>query len=207
MAKKDKAGILERALKEFRWSFIVTALVFIVLGLILILRPKLGQDVLSYTVGIALTVYGAFNVLSSLFAKDRSLTFELIIGAMTLAVGIFALSYPDTIFNTVQIFLGLVIIIDSLLGIKRAFALRDLGLGSWAVMLLLSVLTSFLGVLFMVNKGIFGNALMITIGAVLLYQGLSDMITVIRISIVGKHMKSNLSLMVQDEIIIDSDDD
>lgn len=207
MAKKDKIGPLERAVKEFRWSFIISALVFIVLGLLLILQAEWMKDALSYAVGIALTVYGAFNVLSFLFARERSLTFELVIGVITLAVGIFALSAPDIIFDTVQLVLGLVIIIDSLLGIKRAFALRELGLSSWAVMLFLSIATSFLGIMFMLNKGIFGNALMIVIGAVLLYQGISDMITVIRISVVGKRMKKNLKGLTQNEIVIDPEDD
>lgn len=207
MAKKNKAGILERASREFRWSFIVTALVFIVLGSLLILRPKLGQDVLSYSVGIALTVYGAFNVLSFLFAREKALTFELVIGVITLAVGIFALSAPNVIFDTIQLVLGLVIIIDSLLGIKRAFALRDLGLKSWVGMLFLSIVTSFLGILFMLNKGIFGNALMIVIGVVLLCQGINDMITVIRISVVGNRLKKNLRSIAQSEIILDADDD
>lgn len=89
MAKKNRAGFLEKALQEFRWSFIITALVFIALGLLLILRPNLARELLAYAVGGALAVYGLFNILSFLFAKDRTLSFEMFTSVITAAVGIF----------------------------------------------------------------------------------------------------------------------
>ena len=87
------------------------------------------------------------------------------------------------------------------MGIKRAFTLRDLELSSWWVRLLLSVAAAILGALFMVQKELFGRALLIVIGAVLLYQGLSDLISVIQISILGKRLKKTLGAIVQDNII------
>ena len=207
MAKKNRAGFLEKALQEFRWSFIITALVFIALGLLLILRPNLALELLAYAVGGALAVYGLFNILSFLFAKDRTLSFELVIGVITAAVGIFILASPGTVLNIIQIVLGLAIIIDSLLGIKRAFTLRELGLGSWGAILSLSILTSILGILFVMHQDLFGSALMVVIGIILLYQGVSDLITVIRISVIGNRMKKNLELSVRDEIVLDPDGD
>ena len=207
MAKKNRAGFLEKALQEFRWSFIITALVFIALGLLLILRPNLARELLAYAVGGALAVYGLFNILSFLFAKDRTLSFELVIGVITAAVGIFILASPGTVLNIIQIVLGLAIIIDSLLGIKRAFTLRELGLGSWGAILSLSILTSILGILFVMHQVLFGCALMVVIGIILLYQGVSDLITVIRISVIGNRMKKNLELSVRDEIVLDPDGD
>ena len=207
MAKKNRAGFLEKALQEFRWSFIITALVFIALGLLLILRPNLARELLAYAVGGALAVYGLFNILSFLFAKDRTLSFELVIGVITAAVGIFILASPGTVLNIIQIVLGLAIIIDSLLGIKRAFTLRELGLGSWGAILSLSILTSILGILFVMHQDLFGSALMVVIGIVLLYQGVSDLITVIRISVIGNRMKKNLELSVRGGIVLDPDGD
>ena len=207
MAKKNRAGFLEKALQEFRWSFIITALVFIALGLLLILRPNLARELLAYAVGGALAVYGLFNILSFLFAKDRTLSFELVIGVITAAVGIFILASPGTVLNIIQIVLGLAIIIDSLLGIKRAFTLRELGLGSWGAILSLSILTSILGILFVMHQDLFGSALMVVIGIILLYQGASDLITVIGISVIGNRMKKNLELSVRDEIVLDPDGD
>ena len=149
MANRKHAGLLERALREFRWSFVVTALAFILLGLVLIIWPDASMNVLCYLVGTALVLYGGFNVLSFVFSPER------------------------------------------------AFTLRELGLQSWWVLLLLSVIAAFLGVLFMIQKEIFGRALLMIVGAVLLYQGLSDLVSVIQISVIGKRLKKNLGVILE----------
>ena len=147
MANRKHAGLLERALREFRWSFVVTALAFILLGLVLIIWPDASMNVLCYLVGTALVLYGGFNVLSFVFSPERAFTFELVIGVITAAIGIFALFSPSSIRDILSVILGLIVVIDSLIGIKRAFTLRELGLQSWWVLLLLSVIAAFLGVL------------------------------------------------------------
>ena len=176
MAKKREKFGWEAALREFRWSFVVAALAFVALGLVLILWPDASMHVLCYLVGGALTLYGGFNVLSFVFSQERAFTFELVIGVLTAAI-------------------------DSLIGIKRAFTLRELELSGWWVRLTLSVAAAILGVLFMLQKELFGRALLIVVGCVLLYQGLSDLFTVVQISVLGKRLKKRLDDMVQDNII------
>lgn len=197
--------MLEQAVREFRWSFIVTALAFVALGLVLIIWPDTSMNVLCYLVGGALTLYGGFNVLSFLFSRDRTFTFELVIGVITAAIGIFSLFSPNSIRDILSIILGLVIIIDSLIGIKRAFTLRELGLEPWWIGLVLSVAAAFLGAMFMINKEMFGQALLIAVGAVLLYQGVSDLVSIIHISVLGKRLKKNLNAIIQNDNIIDAD--
>ena len=199
MANRKHAGLLERALREFRWSFVVTALAFILLGLVLIIWPDASMNVLCYLVGTALVLYGGFNVLSFVFSPERAFTFELVIGVITAAIGIFALFSPSSIRDILSVILGLIVVIDSLIGIKRAFTLRELALQSWCVLLLLSVIAAFLGVLFMIQKEIFGRALLMIVGAVLLYQGLSDLVSVIQISVIGKRLKKNLGVILEDD--------
>lgn len=194
MAKHTRADKLERAIREFRWSYIITALAFLVLGIVMVVKPTLAMNALCYLVGIVLTVYGGFNIISFLMAKERIVTFELIIGIFTAAIGIFTLISPSSITNILQLVLGLVIIIDSLLGLKRAFALRDLDSRGWCAMLILSIAAAVLGILFMVKKDLFGTLLFTAIGLVLTYQGISDLISVIQISIVGRRIKKEMEL-------------
>lgn len=194
MAKHTRADKLERAIREFRWSYIITALAFLVLGIVMVVKPTLAMNALCYLVGIVLTVYGGFNIISFLMAKERIVTFELIVGIFTAAIGIFTLISPGSITNILQLVLGLVIIIDSLLGLKRAFALRDLDSRGWCAMLILSIAAAVLGILFMVKKDLFGTLLFTAIGLVLTYQGISDLISVIQISIVGRRIKKEMEL-------------
>ena len=97
MAKHKEKTWLEATLREFRWSFVVTALAFAALGLVLMLWPDASMHVLCYLVGGALTLYGGFNVLNFVFSRERAFTFELVVGVLTAAIGIFSLISPDSI--------------------------------------------------------------------------------------------------------------
>ena len=59
---------------------IIASLAYLVLGFIMMLFPKSISDVLCYTLGIVLTVYGLFNIISFFINKEFGLYFELIIG-------------------------------------------------------------------------------------------------------------------------------
>lgn len=113
--EKQHPSPVEQALREFRWSFVVTALAFIALGLVLILWPHASMNVLCYLVGAVLTAYGACNILSFLFNRERSVSFELVIGVLTAAIGIFVLVCPKAIQGLLFVILGWHYI-DSLLG-------------------------------------------------------------------------------------------
>ena len=107
MAKHKEKTWLEATLREFRWSFVVTALAFAALGLVLMLWPDASMHVLCYLVGGALTLYGGFNVLNFVFSRERAFTFELVVGVLTAAIGIFSLISPDSIRDILSIVLGL----------------------------------------------------------------------------------------------------
>lgn len=206
MAKQKGKGPIERAVREFRWSFVITAVAYILLGLFLVIWPDASMNVLCYLIGGVLTLYGFFNIFSFIFGRDRSFSIELVIGVVTAAIGIFSLVSPNTIRDILSILLGLIVVIDSLIGIKRAFSLKELDLASWWVFLLLSLASAMLGVLFMIRKELFGEALLIVVGIVLMYEGISDLVTIIQISVLGKRLKKAIGSIVQDgSNIIDAD--
>lgn len=206
MAKQKGKGPIGRAVREFRWSFVITAVAYILLGLFLVIWPDASMNVLCYLIGGVLTLYGFFNIFSFIFGRDRSFSIELVIGVVTAAIGIFSLVSPNTIRDILSILLGLIVVIDSLIGIKRAFSLKELDLASWWVFLLLSLASAMLGVLFMIRKELFGEALLIVVGIVLMYEGISDLVTIIQISVLGKRLKKAIGSIVQDgSNIIDAD--
>lgn len=206
MAMQKNDSPIERAAREFRWSFVLSALAYILLGLFLVIWPDASMNVLCYLIGSVLTLYGFFNIFSFIFGRDRSFSIELVIGVVTAAIGIFSLVSPNTIRDILSILLGLIVVIDSLIGIKRAFSLKELGLAPWWVLLLLSLASALLGVLFMIRKELFGEALLIVVGIVLMYEGISDLVMIMQISVLGKRLKKGLSSIVRDDAnIIDAD--
>ncbi len=188
----DKSLVLEKTRQNFRWSLVLTALALIVLGIILLLHPTRVMHLLSYLVGAMLTIYGLANIIAFLRTKERHLTFELLLGVVTAAMGIFTLVSPCSVFNAIQIVLGLVVIIDGFLGIKRALALRDVGAIWWMVQLAVSIVAMVFGILLLIKKDIFGTALFVVIGILLIFQGVSDLFGLLGMNIVGNRLWKKL---------------
>ena len=75
---------------------------------------------------------GAFNILSYVLDRGMSAyTFELLLGILAAAFGVFVLCNKDFIIKFLFIALGLVVLVSSIAGIKRALNLRAFGYPRW----------------------------------------------------------------------------
>lgn len=205
MTTTDKYAILEKTKRNFRWSYIFTALVLIILGLVLLIHPTIARNLLCYLVGAVLTVYGGFNIISFLCAKDRRLSFDLFIGIVTAAVGLFTLISPSSVFHIIQTILGLIIVVDSALNIKRALSIREMAGKGWLVLLIASAVATILGILLIVQRDIFGQALFTVIGILLVYQGLSDLVSLLGLNFLGKRRFKQLDAAADTDDTLDAD--
>ena len=176
---------------------IIASLAYLVLGFIMMLFPKITSDVLCYTLGIVLTVYGLFNIISFFINKEFGLYFELIIGVLATAFGIFTLFTPSIIVNIIFVTIGIIIIIDSLMDIKHSFQLKALGMKHWWICTAVSVSVIILGLCTIFFPGFFGNFLIFLLGIIMIYEGISGL------SIIG--LFSHYSKTRKDNKMIDVD--
>lgn len=85
-------------------------------------------DVLCYALGGAMTVYGLFNIISFFVDREGGMYFELVIGVISTGFGIFALFSPTSIAAIINIPIGIIIIVDSIMDMKHSLTLRSLGM-------------------------------------------------------------------------------
>ncbi|MEG1072105.1 MAG: DUF308 domain-containing protein [Oscillospiraceae bacterium] len=175
---------MKEFLKNMKISFILTALIYVALGVVLLFWPDMTSTILCFTLGIALTVYGALLIIG-FFAKgdsNRTFQFELMVGIIAAAIGLFALIRPDAVLKILPITFGVIILIDSFVNLKRTLELHQMGYEKWWVVLILALLTAALALLVIFNP--FGalNTLIMVIGGILIYQGISDLWAISRIS-------------------------
>ena len=92
--KKEKNDFpLRTAAKEIKISFVLTAVVDLILGVILLFAPEHVTDVLVMLISAGITIYGVFNILSFIFSRGMTAySFELLIGICATAFGVFPLS-------------------------------------------------------------------------------------------------------------------
>lgn len=174
--------------KNLRVSFLSAAVLYLVLGLILLLWPGITAKVFCYAFGAVLLLYGAISIISFFVHDSRSglLQIELILGILFAGVGLIFLLKPDFVMKIFPVVLGIYLIIDALLNLKRAFELKRMGYQNWVVMLVLSLLSVAIGVVVLINPFQTAELLIRVIGGGFIYTGLSDLWTLFKLGRVTK---------------------
>ncbi|MCH5297298.1 MAG: DUF308 domain-containing protein [Ruminococcus sp.] len=156
-------------------AMIISSLAYLVLGVIMIVWSESIEIAFCYTLGTALTVYGLFNILSFFISRGTNLVLELITGILSTAVSIFTLISPKTIIGIIFFIIGILIIIVSAIEVKYAFILKSLNMKYWWIYFVLSMIVILLGICTIVFKEFFAEVIMIFLGTLLIYEGISGL--------------------------------
>lgn len=190
---------MKEFIKNMKISYILAAILYIALGVIFLIWPTEVGSILCVSFGLVLLAYGLITIIS-FFVHDSRLgtfRFELVLGIVVTAVGILFLLRPTFILDLFPVVLGIYIIIDALLNLKRAMELRSMNYTRWWVILALSAVSLILGVLILLRPGFLADMLFMLIGIVFIYNGLSDLWALFKLSRVTKEFRR------QNPIVID----
>lgn len=187
MSNRESKGEKAKAVT----TTIVAALAYIVLGLIMAFYPTTANTALCYAIGGALTVYGLFNLITFFVSKNAYFGFELIVGIAAAAFGVFFLISPHSIFGMISTIIGILIIVDSSIDIKRAFQLRALGFEKWWISCLVSLAVIIFAICAIIFHNFFGNVIMVIFGIILVYEGASALVLMFLIKRFASRFASN----------------
>lgn len=166
------------AAREFKISFSLAAVVYLLLGLLMLLMPNTSRRLLCTLIGVGISAYGLLNILPFVLAKgDRRLTVDLPVGACALALGVFSLINPTFLMDFLFTVLGIVVCVTSVCGIRRAMNLRYFGFAGWWAPLCANLLALLLALSVIFFPGFFGNMLMRAMGIILIVEAVSDLIS------------------------------
>lgn len=185
-------------LKNMKVSFLLASVLYIALGLVLLIWPGISRDLICLSFGLLLLIYGIITIIS-FFVHDSRLgtfRFELILGIVAAAAGLLFLIKPEFVKSVIPIVLGIYIIIDALLNLKRSLELHSLQYGRWWVILVLSLVSVALGVLILFWPGMTVDVLTMVIGGVFVYNGLSDLWSIFKISRITKEYRKNNPIII-----------
>lgn len=169
--------------REIKWSFSLAAIVELLLGLLLALAPNTSSQLLCTLVGVVVLAYGAFNILSYVLDRGMSAyTFELLLGILAAAFGVFVLCNKDFIIKFLFIALGLVVLVSSIAGIKRALNLRAFGYSRWWAAMVSACATCLIALSIILFPKLYGNMALMIIGLMLIIEAVSDLLSIRRLS-------------------------
>ncbi|MCM1263211.1 MAG: DUF308 domain-containing protein [Butyrivibrio sp.] len=182
---------MESLLKKIKANAIVSALMCIILGIILVVWPGRTVRTVCMIIGFVLVVSGVNRLCTFIFGKDNSIysRMNLITGVIVLLIGAWILFRPDQIIELIPILVGIIVIIHGINDLQQTVTLCQNKYDKWWIALLLGIITVGFGVLLIFNPFAAVETLIIFIGVFLIYDGVSDIWIVSRVSHVAKQMK------------------
>jgi len=163
-------------------SLFTACLIYLAVGVVLLFFPGTVSGFFCTALGLLLLAYGGTTIFSFFAhrgsADSFSFQFELIQGVISAIVGVFFLAHPGFLLSIIPSILGFYILIDSLVNLKRGLDMRACGYAGWTTTLVMSIISLICGVVILWNRTAAGDLLWRAIGAVFIYQGISDLLAV-----------------------------
>lgn len=185
---------MERILKKIKANVVISALLCIALGVVLVIWPGMSVQVACMAIGAVLILNGISRLVNFIFGKDDSLfsQMNLIMGIIITVIGVWILLQPDKIIAMIPILVGIIIIIHGINNLQQAVNLCKSQYNKWWVALLLGLLTIGFGILLICNPFQAIDTLVMFIGIFLIYDGVSDIWIVSRVSRTAKQLRQDL---------------
>lgn len=163
-------------LKRIKTNTIVSAILYVLLGLALLARPELSTTVLCTALGVVLILRGVSDILDCVFHRDGSLYYalHLVAGIILTAIGVWLVARPTLIAVVIPRIIGVLILFHGCKNLGDALTLRKNQSSRAMAAMILGIVTIALGALLVVNPFSAFATVVRIIGIVLIYDGVSD---------------------------------
>lgn len=167
-------------MKNKNISKFVSSLIYILMGLALILKPGLVEDVFSYLLAAAAIILGAIKLISYLATGVETRIAEdtngFAIGISLIILGLFVLMKSTMFVLLVPFVLGFMITFKGIEGMQNVLNLKRFGFGYQKGVMVVSALITVFGIIVMVNPFSTMRLLLIMLGIGMLVSGVFDLI-------------------------------
>ncbi|MGN0659380.1 MAG: DUF308 domain-containing protein [Emergencia sp.] len=161
-------------------SKFAVSLVYVILGLALILKPTLVEDILCYLLAAAAIAVGLVRIISYMLMNVETRIIEdtngLAVGLSLIILGIFILLKGTMIIILVPFILGFMITYKGVEGIQNAVNLKKYGIPAPKGALITAAVITCFGIVVMVNPFSTARVLFIMLGIGLVVSGLTDIV-------------------------------
>ena len=142
--------MFEKFLKRTNWTDIVISVLFVILGVLLIVKPSEMMSVISILLGMVLFIIGFLKLVDYFTSKDKEdylLTFALVAAFL----GVIVLFCSDVITGIFRAALGIWIIISGIRNFQTTLVWKEVKSGLWTVTLLCAMLMIIAGIVILVS--------------------------------------------------------
>ena len=177
-------------LNKYLNSGIILTIVFLLVGGILIVKPDISFNVISYLIGASLIVSGIY--LFIIDSKTNNIFINVFLYAILLTlIGILIILNPITLKVILPIFLGLWFLISGIFKIRLDIYMKDEPY--FILSLITNIITVICGVILLINPVESVSAITISLGIIIVVSSISSLIDIIifkkNINSVVKYLK------------------
>lgn len=143
---------MEKIMKKFFRSSLITAILLIALGILLICQSEATIITISYVLGgviIALGVLAAIKFFQNV--KQHKSELDLVYGIISVVLGIIIIKNPEAIASIIPMVLGVCIIISSSSKLQYAFELKANNNNLWKTTMVISIISTVCGLVLLFN--------------------------------------------------------
>lgn len=171
-------------IRSIKWNTTLSALLCIVAGIALFIWPDLFTRMACRVIAIFLIIIGIIHLFSYFAEKQGAfrLQADLIIAVVLLAVGFWMYTSPDFFISLIPIVLGIIILVHGIQDIRYAFHLKKIAYDLWWTAAIFGFLTAAFGLVLLFQPFKSASTLTMLIGVALIYDGISDIWIVSRLS-------------------------
>ncbi|MEI3580934.1 MAG: DUF308 domain-containing protein [Acutalibacteraceae bacterium] len=183
--------VMKEKIKNITVSWVVLSVLYILLGISLAVWPAFVMSVICYVFGAILLLYGVFSICGFYRGKEHKAValLALFLGIVSAALGAMMIIFPDKVQSVIFVILGLYVVIDAVLNIRRVWSMRWMAYPRWKIHLILAVAAALLGI-FIAGYPLYTETVVFrSIGLILIFVGGSDLWTLIQLSYLT-HMRS-----------------
>ncbi len=169
------------SMKTAKFGCIASSVLFCIFGALLMIFPKISISLIGTLAGCLMIAFGIFKVIGY-FSKDLfrlAFQYDLAFGILLAVLGTIVLMRPGELVSLLCITLGIAILTDGLFKIQIAMDSKRFGIGKWWLILLSAILTGCLGLTLVLEPVQATEAVMILLGAALMFDGIMSLITVL----------------------------
>ena len=156
---------------------VLLSILMIVIGLLLVIWPGHVMTTALTILGVALLVGGALLIYSWYRGRMKSdSVITLAEGIVFVVAGLIVLIAPKFLISIVPFAVGALIALNGIFNLAQAFDQRRENYNRWTATLAMGILTVVLGLLIMFNPFSTMEMLGVAIGAIIIYNGVSNLL-------------------------------
>ena len=172
-------------IKQLKWSIIVMAIAYIVLGVVLIMYPSQVQKLISYILAFALIAMGIVNLIQYTRLDTNQIvnSYDLVLGFSTMIGGILIIINVERFEQLVLIVMGFMILVSGVMKLQSSVNLMRLRSTSWQVPFAMAMIGIVYGIIMLINPFGAGGFFFAMMGIGFMLSGITDIIVSVMFSV------------------------